>query len=273
MRPVFARLCCLLGFCLVTGTPARAEVRDPDGIFSKDAIAKADEQIAEIRRVYHRQIVIQTTTDLPTQYHHKDKGGLIAYPPHMDRYAQDLLARADPPVDGLYVLIYQNPKNRNEVHVIAPPHPRETHSEAFTASNCAALRNKFEARVKAAKTAQTADLDKALLELVARAQADLVENTPPATPQSVGWFGVAWLLGGGLLLLAFLLLLGAYLRKRTPPATGPETGPATTPEATPALLGHMLGGQATHWVTDPAFRPAEAAPDKEPPAAPVKEGS
>ncbi len=273
MRPVFARFCCLLGFCLLTGTSARAEVRDPDQIFSRDAVAKAEEQIAEIRRTYHRQIVIQTTTDLPSQYHRKDKGGLFAYPPYMDRYARDLIARSDPPVDGLYVLIYLNPKDRSQLHVHALVHPEEAHREAFTTSNCADLRNKFEARAKAAKPAKTADLDKALLELVAQVQTDLVENTPTVTPQSVGWVGVVWLLGGGFLLLAFLLLLGAYLRKRAPPAAGPETGPATTPEATPALLGNMLGGQAAHWVTDPAFRPAEAAPDKEPPPAPVKEGS
>jgi hypothetical protein len=269
MRSVFARLWCLLGICLVAGTSARAEVRDQDQLFSKDAIVKADEQIAEIRRTYHRQIVIQTTTELPAQYHHKDMGGIIPYPPHMDRYARDLLAKADPPVDGLFVLVYVS-KDQTQIHAFALVHPEEAHRDAFTPKNCTDLSRKFEKTAKPGRTVSRADLDKALLELVAQAQADLVENTPPPTPQSVGWTGIAWLLGGGLLLLAFLLLLGSYLRKRSPPATAAESGLATTPEATPALLGNMLGGQATHWVTDPAFRPAEGGPEKQPPPAPGK---
>jgi hypothetical protein len=265
MRSLLSRLACLLGFALLPVGTASAEMRDQAHLFSKDAVAKADEQIAEIRRSQHRQIVIQTTSDLPVQYRHKYQGGLFHYRPDMDDYARDLVASADPPIDGLFVLIYQDASNHNELYVGAVVHPEEAHTDALTTSNCRDLSQKFK---KTARTVTQADLDKALLELLVQARAFMIENNPPPVPQPVGgWVGIGWLLGGGLLLLVFLLLLGSYLRKRHPNPKDPDTGLPASPEATPALLGNMLGGQATHWVTDPAFRPGDTQASKDPPPA------
>jgi hypothetical protein len=267
MRSLLTRLGCLLGVALLPAGTASAEVRDPAHLFSKDAVVKADEQIAEIRRSQHRQIVIQTTAELPSQYRQKTHG-LIPSLPYMIGYAQDLVASADPPIDGLFVLIYQDASNHNELHVAAVLHPEEAHRDALTARNRLDLAGKFRETARHTRSVNQADLDKALLELLAQARADMIENNPLPVPQPAGgWVGIGWLLGGGLLLLVFLLLLGAYLRNRHPNPKDPDTGLPASPEAAPALLGNMLGGQATHWVTDPAFRPGDSTASKEPPPA------
>jgi len=117
----------LLGW-LGLASPAAAafKVKDEGKFFSKDAIEKANEKIAQIKRDYNEDLAIETYDSVPEKYSDEAKEKSTR------AKAFDKWARArykDLGVQGIYVLICKSPQR------IEPAVGKRTKEKAFTTAD------------------------------------------------------------------------------------------------------------------------------------------
>lgn len=250
----------LLGRPAVAAAP---HVADEAGLFSPDAVAKADKAVKELQRQYHTQIVIETVAKIPAEFQTKLKEE------GKEKFFRDWAAqRAQSEADkGIYILICKEP---GHVEALVD---RASRQKVFT----------FSDRDRLVRTMLEAFRDKkfdtGLLEGV-QLIADTVRanggqpapTTQPAHSAPVptndgrgqsgqgsmmGWvcLGVAVLGGLWLVFAAVRALTGA---SRSPPAGyGPPGG---YPQGAggggfmTSILGGLFGAAAGSWLYDSFFR-------------------
>src|SRR5262245_52969426 len=77
-------------------------IDDHGGFFSADAVAKAKSEIAEIKRRFKKDLVIETFVNPPAKYKGKD------YKEYAAEWSESNASRLE--VDGVYVLICKEPR-------------------------------------------------------------------------------------------------------------------------------------------------------------------
>src|SRR5947209_2524075 len=92
--------------CAQNRSPAR-KVLDEAGMFSPAAMQKANEEIADINRLYHKDLLVETVTSAPADIKSVDPKNKSA----MQRYFESWAIRRaeNERVDGVYVLICKDP--------------------------------------------------------------------------------------------------------------------------------------------------------------------
>src|SRR5262245_32676891 len=87
-----------------SGVAAAASVDDKAGLFSKEAVEKAEKKIAQLKRDYRRDVVIETFAEAPDVDKASDKDKSRAYFSSWSQRRYD-----DRDVRGVYVLICKKP--------------------------------------------------------------------------------------------------------------------------------------------------------------------
>jgi hypothetical protein len=236
----------------LTAAQARAEdaksIIDSAKLFGKDAIARATQQIAEIRQEYRIDLVIETVTELPPESPEVRHAWLkwSARNKQLHRWAQQ---RADKlGVDGVYVVIFSGRTSaQRDVRVVGWPAPREVQVSWVK-------RNQIR---KLLAHELGSNPDRALrhaVDLFREQMHDLKEPEPSPLPTEAALLVVGGLVGAWLLLLV--------VRSRV--ARRAVRGGPSAALYHPALLGAMFGVPAAFWVHDQLFRVI-------PPEGPVEE--
>jgi hypothetical protein len=248
--------------CLARAEPPLPGVEDKAGLFKSETLAKAREQIQQIRETFHQDLLIETIPSLPPdnekRVHAMTSRELVRF---FDRMAKERAAAAG--VNGVYILISDDPPKLRHVQVSVWPESRE---QTFPARDREALRKEMAHSLGK-------DPDKALLHAVAQVREVLKEHQP-ADPASTS---VLWAVGGVILaLLAAWVVLGVLRAKLAArDRAAPVAGVAEGNRFMPGLLGGMFGSVAGLWIYDrlfrggprePALPPSEIAPEEPGPA-------
>lgn len=242
----------LLAAGVLVGLPYLAHAEPPlpgveDGarLFKPEAIAKAREQIRQIRETFHQDLSIETIATLPPddqkRVHAMTGRELVRF---FDKMAKERAAAAG--VDGVYILICDDPPKLRHVQVSVWPESRE---QTFPARDREALRKEMAHNL-------AKDPDKTLLHAVAQVREVLKEHQP-ADPASNS---VLWTVGG--VILAFLVawvVLGVLRARLVARDRDRAALVAGIPEESgrhfmPGLLGGMFGSVAGLWIYDRLFR-------------------
>lgn len=236
-----------------------AAVRDEARLFSPEARRKADEEIADIKKVYRLDFVLETASAAPEDV----KKQLLVAKTNAQK-TQILHAwgarRAEAAgSDGVYVLVCKDVvhgwfgREYGCVVVVVAP---EALGRAITAVDAKALHDRL---VWFTRGQDTAKNDKILRNAVEQVREDLAYNLRPPFP---------WLPVGGVLLSVVGLwgVLGLARQRLQGAAVGPtEPGRLVLYGG---LLGGMFGTVAGHWIYDSLF---VAASRSAPPAAALTE--
>jgi hypothetical protein len=243
LPPLF--LLAVVGACAVGDGPAPA-VRDEAELFSHEARQKADEEIADLRDVYHLDIVVETAVMPPEELHKKIAGMKPAHAaPLLRSWAVD---RADQQATkGVYILICKAP---GDVEVVVSP---DALQQDFTGYDAKRLHSLL--RTMKTGPSHVAQRDKRLLEAVAQIREAVRYNLRPSFP----WLPVSGVLAGVLGLFGVLSLVRRRLRAAEPPEP-------LRLNLFNALLGGMFGTVAAHWIIDTLFVAASRT------SAPLEEG-
>jgi hypothetical protein len=212
----------------------RPAVRDEAGLFGKDAVAKAEEQIRDLQKRFDLQLVIETVEAVPQAdqkrikglWHRKEQAA------YFKAWAREKAEAAK--VDGVYVLICNEPQH---VQVIAWPERRE---EVFDKDACDEAYRAF--------TTSRTGTDAALLALVAKVREKLEDRQKPTL--SNFWKAVL-VFSGGVVAVWLVLGLVRWRLNATRPAAA-EEGPREG-RLLPGLLGGMFGAVAGYWIYDKLF--------------------
>jgi hypothetical protein len=218
--------------------PPAPSVKDGTGMFSPEAVARADEQIAEVRKTYVCDLVIETVEALPET---DRRWFRVLYSPEVSRrLAVWAGERArDEGVDGIYLVVCKRPRS---VIVVVYPAAQE---QNFTPSDCNQLRRQL------AHHLRRSGPDQALLAGVSEARALLEarrrENAAPPTNLALVGVIIAGVLG-------FWVALGLMLRGLGAADTGSAYQEIRGRGVLlPALLGSMFGVPAGYWIYDKLF--------------------
>jgi hypothetical protein len=258
MTSVFQRVLaviCLACLANVTRAEERASpIRDGAGLFRADAVARAEQQIDEIRRTYGRNVFVETVKSAsPQKWHWKWFLGTREVNRLLQEQAEK---RADAAgADGIYVVICNDPR---AVHVVVRP----ADDPAFTPHDAETLRRTV------ARLPRGGSPNEALLAVVRQVQTILQAHaTRGQTTSVVSEFVLAGVLAGGLGIWLVLWLIRYKMRSRRPEDPVEETAEEQV-RRRPALLGAMFGFPAGHWIYDklyPSPTQAAALPVREPP--------
>jgi hypothetical protein len=249
MRFATLRPLALLGLFLLPAVPARAQgessVDDRAGLFSPEAIRKADEKIADIRTTYHRRVVVDTLRAVPAEYEAELQKKVWGSGPQK-KFHELAVRRADAAgLDGIYILLYRKDGKKENplwVEVVATS---EEQGDALPGRS----RNKVRETIE--KQERKAGADAALLAGLDELAAELKSNAPVPESRSIGWGTIAWILGGVAALLLALFIIRVKLNAREA-----ASGKAVPRQDThPAHAGHLFGTPAGGWIHDQALRP------------------
>jgi hypothetical protein len=266
----------LLAFALAGGlaAPARASgkawgVHDEAKLFRPETVARADARIEEMRRLYHRDLLVETVPAAPDadreRLRHLPAPEAVKF---FDQWARERAKAAG--VDGVAVLVCVDPPH---VRVTAWP---ESADEVFPEDRRERLRKLLAQRLRVGQPrswlphwltrARPGDPDEALLDAVAQVRAALREAHPqvegPADPMAESRFAVGALVLG--VVGAWVVLV--VVRRRVARADAhAEPWPGPGPLA--ALLGGMFGVVPAHWVYDRLLR--DVAPEARMPSADI----
>src|SRR5579884_1297819 len=109
-----------------------SSVRDQAGLFSPQTVRQADERIADIRRAFHRRVLVDARREIPNaaRFERKELGGLFSrQETEFHKLAVDM-ARGVPDFEGVYILFYRKDAHANLwVAVVEAPTDRD--DEAF----------------------------------------------------------------------------------------------------------------------------------------------
>jgi hypothetical protein len=219
------------------GHPA-SSVKDGAGLFAPAAVARADEQIAQLRETYGCDLVIETVRSLPNT---DRRWYRFLYAREVNRFLADWARdRArDEGVDGIYVVVCTQP--RAVIVVVYPPAQEQNCSPG----DCNQLRRQL------AYHLGRSGPDQALLDGVSEARALLEgrrrENAAPPT----NLFLVGGIIAG---VLGFWVVLGLMLRSLGAADTGSAYQEIRGRGVLlPALLGSMFGVTSGYWIYDRLF--------------------
>ena len=251
MRPI-TRHVLLLTVLLVYPTAAPAQeigVWDGAGLFKPETIRKANEQIEQIRRRFHTELLIETVKPLSAEQTKQLKG--------MDsvargRFFADLAQKQarEAGAKGIYVWISKSPP-RAEV-VLGP----EVAEDRFTPKDAEQLRDRLTGRRFEKQP------DRELLRAVS-----FVHETLDAAGRPMVW---PWVLGIIGAVLAVWVVVG-LLRSRDQ-APGP-VGEVSSARVTSGLLGGMFGAAGGLWIHQMLFGQPKAPAAEETPPAVSSEGT
>jgi hypothetical protein len=227
------------------GGPASA-VRDNAGLFSPEAVQKADEEIAALQDVYHLGVEMETITS-PAEELRTKIGRMkpAQAAPLLKAWAEKEASQAAG--KGVYILICKEP---GDVEVIVPP---EIRARDFTLYDATRLRSLLQA-MRSGPT-HVAQRDKRLLEAVGQLREAVRYNLRPPFP----WFAVSGVLAGVLGLWGVLSLV----RRRLYAVDAPDPLRLNLFNAS---LGSRFGTAAAHWIVDALFVAASrscAPPEQE----------
>jgi hypothetical protein len=215
-----------------------SSVKDGASLFSPAAVARADEQIAQIRKTYGCDLVLETVEALPKA---DRRWFRFLYAGEVNRRLADWARERarDEGVEGIYVVVCRKP--RSVIVVVYPPAQEQT----FTPSDCAQLQRQL------AYHLGRREPDQALLDGVSEArnllEARRRENAAPPTNL---------VLVGGIIagVLGFWVALGLMLRGLGVADTGSAYQELRRRGVLlPALLGSMFGVTAGYWIYDQLF--------------------
>jgi hypothetical protein len=262
VRILFLAAGVLVGLtCFARAEPPLPGVEDGAGLFKSETLAKAREEIRQIHETFHQDLSIESIPFLPPEDQKRVHAmGSRDAARFFDKLAKDRAAAAG--VDGVYILICDDPKARH-VQVVVWPESRE---QTFPSRERERLRAEMARHLGK-------EPDQTLLHAVARVREVLKENQPADPAAS----SILWVVGGVILALlvawVFLGVLRAKLAARdqaAPVAVTPSGG-----RFMPGLLGGMFGSIAGLWIYDrlfqggsrePALPPADLAPEEPGPA-------
>lgn len=260
MSPLLPRCLSLIGLVLlasaVRAQNKTAPIRDDAQLFHPDAIAHAEQGIAEIQRDYDCNLLIRTVNSTAPGHHHWFP---FLRTPEVNRKleAQAREYASESGVEGIYVVIFTRPRT---VHVIVWPEDKPE----FTRRDAEALRRMLTHRL------HTRDADPALLALVDQVHTVLGDHVARGSSPVVNDVVLAGLLVGGLGLWLLLRMIRYRMRARRGVSgwqEGSEIDPSIQTRATAALLGTRFGFPAGMWVYDKLYPcPPGATPLCPPPA-------
>jgi hypothetical protein len=230
-------LICLAGVTRADERPSA--IRDAAGLFRADIVARAEQQIDDIRRAYDRNLFVETVPSAsPRKWHWKWFLGTREVNRILQEQAEK---RADAAgADGIYVVICNDPR---DVHVVVRP----ADDPAFTPHDAETLRRTI------ARLPRDSSPDEALRSLVRQVQSILQAHASRGQSTSVvHQFVLAGLLGGGVGLWLVLCLIRFKMRARHAGSTVEESVEEKV-RRRPALLGAMFGFPAGHWIYDKLY--------------------
>jgi hypothetical protein len=189
-------------------------VRDDAGLFSAQAVDRANVRINEIKWKFHQNVFIDTFAELPAAERDQVKGlSTRSRDRRIAEWAAERAAEGGP--SSVNVIILENPR---QVHVIAGD---QTQERAFTASDANALRQFFVRRL-----GRRHDPNQALLDGVAEVHHVVDYNLD----ESVNWplivGALAAILGLWLAVVAWQRWSGRTPTAGEPAAAAPPDAPA-----------------------------------------------
>jgi hypothetical protein len=238
--------------------PARSFVIDKANLFGKGAVAEANREIAEIRKRFDVDLVIETLTEMPPE-NDEVKRAWIKWPARNRQLHDWAQARAEKmDINGLYAVIFHGPTSaQRDVRVVGWPVHWEFEDRVSDVKR-ELLRKKLAREL-------SKNPDRALLEMVSLFYLQMVrlkEPDPSPLRTGVALIVIGSLVGAGLLL--------AGLRSRL--ARKAAQGGPPEPLFQPATLGALCGVPAAFWVHDQLFRvsPPESPIDELPADLPLE---
>jgi hypothetical protein len=247
LSPLSCVFVCLCVLALTSDARAEsrpASIRDDAGVFHADAIARAEQGVADIRRTFDRNLFVQTVASVTPQQRHWFP---FLRTPQVNRMleeqARQFADKSDVP--GIYVVICRHPR---DVHVIVWPNDEA----GFNRHEAEALR-----RMLARRLPDNADA--ALLAAVDQVRDTLQDHAKNGSSSIVNDVVLVAVLGGGFLLWFLLALVRLKMRARQSAMPSEEET-----RLRPALLGSLFGCPAGFWIYDKLY---PSLPDVvEPPA-------
>jgi hypothetical protein len=244
--------------CWARAEPPLPGVEDGAGLFKPETIAKAREQIREIRDTLHQDLSIETVPSLPPADQQRVHGmSSREQARYFDQWARERAAAAG--VDGVYILICNDPRLRH-VHVIVWPESRDA---TFPARDRERLRREMARDLGR-------EPDRTLLHAVSEVRAAIQARQPVDAPSTSS----AWAVGGVIVaFLIFWVILGLWRAKLSARDKAvPDASVSDGAAFKPGLLGGMFGAVAGHWIYDRLFRggqPEAASPPEAPKQVPT----
>jgi hypothetical protein len=228
-------------------TPMSGAVRDRAELFRHDTRAKAEEQIHEIRRLFHRDVLVETDPSLPAADRARFKSmRRLDQLNYFNALGQQRARKAE--VDGVHILFCRDPRY---VQITVWP---EFQQQTFTDEDAERLRKLLRHR------RYSSGVDQALLDGVNMIRETYQRNlhidpdNGLARPSTMAVSLIA-------LLGVWLALLLASSRLRA------QSGNKSSLH--PGLLGTMFGHVAALWIYDLLFANEPAPRDEVMPAAPL----
>jgi TPM domain len=238
---------CLVFLASITRAEGKVSpIRDEAELFRADTLAKAEQQIGEIRRKYDRNLFVETVKSVPPSqrkwFHFL---GTRQVNRILEEQARKLADESS--ADGIYVVICNDPK---DIHVVVRP----ADDSLFTPRDGETLRRSIVRGFK------DNDADQALLALVRQVQTTLQTNTTRGQSTAVvSEFVLAGLIGGGVGLWLVLCIVRYKMRARRAVRETEENAEEQARQ-TPALLGAMFGFPAGLWIYDKLYpRPVKVS--------------
>jgi hypothetical protein len=265
MRPLLPRLALPLALFLGASV-ARADtaaVRDHAELFTPKERADIDRKIADVRRTFHRKVVVETAQDkvIPKDVEEGlHKVHIVGHPQKAfaewaAKMSRGALSEEDGSIDGVYFLIYRDPKNKFWAQVVT--YPEEVYREVLPPDACEKLRRELLTRAHQ----KDVSLGQAVLGALDQLGEELRKTQPaPEASGTVGWTAILLTLGGFLVAWFLLELFRRKLQfhQERAAAAGGEARPSnglSTDGPNAAVVGGVLGSLASHWVIDRALRP------------------
>jgi hypothetical protein len=238
MTTFMRALVCLAGLLVAAGPgfgqSSLAEVRDGAELFKPDTILAVDDQLQELRRLYHHDILIETIKEVP-----RDERALLqkGRPPAraFAAWAQRLAEQRG--VEGIYVLLSTDPRFKHASVTIWPP-SMET---VLSSSDGNEIRRAF---VNRARTSPNQALVSMVEEIRDQLQARLGDH---ATTSPVTWMTIGLVVVGILVLWVVALAVRMKLDGKKPAPLAEKEGTGTL---MPGVMGGLFGTVASHWIYD-----------------------
>jgi hypothetical protein len=220
---------------IARGDDRAAPIRDEAGLFHAEAIARAEQRIADIHRKFDRRLFVQTVASASPKERRLFR---FLGKPQVNRLLEEQARRRGDEVGmpGVYVVICNKPR---DVHVIVRPDD----DTEFTERDAETLRRTV------VRSLNQRNADAALLVLVEQVQNVLQAHLDRGDSSAVNDGIFAAVLGGGLTLWLLLCLIRRKIR---------SSGERTRTENA-ALLGAMFGSPAGVWIYDKLY-PVYAVP-------------
>jgi hypothetical protein len=231
---------------LASAAPA---ITDEAGFFTPEAVLKAEEEIAEVRREYHKDLVIESFKAVP-----EDRVKEVA---NMSRKGREQFfqqwaeerARARN-VDGIYALLCRNP---TYTQVVLGP---DTDDSVFPEKDREALAKTLAPRW--GRRYYDAQLRDAVTYVRYRLHVNLVEGGTPSSFWT--WLGsLTAILALLVVWLVVLVLRAAVAFWHNQSAEGPGAD-AGSGAFVGGILGGTVGGRAGHWLWESLASPRRGAP-------------